>query len=639
MLILFCHFSGYTQYRKVKLSKNYFLVLRDTIIQTDRDTIVYLPLNVKYKKRRNYENYLKNKYIKRLWDEIYLDKPRSLVDDDTAYTVQSENPYLKYEGKYIRDIYIKKLNIFSRDIYDTINAHEPMIERVTEALHEKTKTFVIKNNLFIKNDSIVDQNRLADNERLLRSLSYMHDARIYVKPIPGNPDSVDIEVVVQDVFSLGGSVTPNNITYYQWNVYDRNFLGYGQSLEYRGQYRSPRTPTLSHEIRYQKDNLFGWFLTPFATYSELNGGAHIGKQDENSITLGINRSVYMPTARLAGGYAYSNNWSVNTQNVQDTTYYNYKYNVQDVWGGVTFSGFRNGKNDYDIITRQNRARIFLATRYSNTSFQNSPYQHLAKYDATYHNRSFVLAQATYFRYDYYKTRYLYGFGRTEDLPYGYSYLINSGVQNSLNQTRYYIGAAVFHIWVRPSGNFYFVDLNTSSFYNSVHKFQDILAKGTVTYVTKVHEIGLWKSRFYFTANYTKIINSQFNGALNINDANGLQQFSSSSLTGYQSSFLSVNTNLFPRFRLLGFRFAFILLAQVAQIASETDFLFKTKPYSGFAIGFKTRNENLIFDEFECRVYIFPDAPSDVTPFKIVTFLNPKLRINIRGVGAPSFIWL
>ena len=637
MFALCFQFASYAQVKKIKVSKHQFLLLYDTIIIPQNDTVVLLPKGTLYKRRRDYKSYLENRYIGFLWKQVYLSQPRCLVTDDTTSATDSKNPYLDYEGKYIRNIYITKLDVFGKSFNDTVYVKRNIIDRVGDALHEKTKTFVIRDNLFIKHDSIVDQNRLSDNERLLRTLNYIHDARIYVKEIPSTCDSVDIEVIVQDIWTFGGSFTPNSVNYYKWNLYDQNFLGMVQSLEYKGQLRSTLSPNLSSEFTYTKNNLFGTFINPYLRYSQLDGGAHIGNQNEYSITVGANRAIYMPTARLAGGYVFSNNWSVNTARLNDTAFYDYKYNVHDAWTGITFSGFKRRGDEYDIITRQNRSRIFFSMRYYNREFFRKAEEYYARVSATYNNQSFVLGQATYFKYDFYKTKYVYGFGRTEDIPYGHSYLLNTGIEKKLDEVRYYFGTEAFKIWARPTGLFYFVDISASSFYNSVYKFQDIFLRGTGTLVTRIYEMGKWKCRFYFSANYTKIVNPQLNGTININGTNGLYEFNSATLVGYQASSVSVTTNLFPAFKFIGFRFAFILLGEVAQIGSSTDFIYNKKPYAGFAAGFRTKNENLALDEFEFRVYCFPNAPADVTMFKIVTLTSPRLRINIKGIGQPGFI--
>ena len=633
-------FNGYSQRIAVKLKKGQFLVLKDTIIRSQDDTVIYLPGNANYKKRKDYENYVNNRYVRRLWDEIYLENPDRFVDYDTTFLIKSENPYAAYEGKIIRNIYIKKENVFTADVVDTVYVKRALwIEKISETLHEKTKTFVVRDNLFIKHDSVVDQNRLADNERLLRSLPYMHDSRIFVKKVKHSKDSVDIEVIVQDLWSIGGSFSPNDINYFQWTLYDENFLGMGQSINYKGRYRSTYAKPWANEISFTKNNLVGTFINPYIRYSELNGGIRVGRQDETSITVGAIRPIYMPTARLAGGYFYSKNWSVNTRGDVDTSFYNYQYHVHDVWGGVTFSGFKTTGDDYDIITRQNRSRLFLAARYFDIQYERQPNQEIALKSPVYNNSYLTLAQATYFRYDYYKTRYIYGFGRTEDIPYGYSYILNSGVQQTLDQLRYYLGAATFNSWITKNDDFFFLDLRTAAYYNHTNQWQDIFLKGEGTYMTQIHKLGRWKSRYYVTLNYAKVIRPQFSGGLNINEQNGIQQFSAASVFGYQSTAFTVMTNLFPRFRLMGFRFAFVLLAQVAQVGTETEFLFNNKLYSGFAAGFRTKNENLVFDEFDLRFYFFPNAPEEVSTFKIVTSTTPRLRINLRGVGEPSIIGL
>jgi hypothetical protein len=634
LFILCFQFASNAQVKKVKVTKNQFLLLYDTVIVPQNDTVVLLPKHTRYKKRRDYKSYLENKYIAFLWDELFLDEPICLTTDDTTCVIEGKNPYFDYEGKYIRNIYIVKMDVFGRHIDDT-SYIKNKIDKIGDALHEKTKSFVISNNLFIRHDSIVDQNRLSDNERLLRSLPYMHDARINIKRT--DTDSVDIEVVVQDIWSLGGSFDPLDVDYFKWKLYDQNFLGMGQSLEYRGQFRSTESPNIRSEFTYTKNNLFGVFINPYLQFSQLNGGPHVGKQDESSFTIGLNRNIYMPTARWAGGYQFSNNWSVQTKKLIDTAFYNYNYNVHDVWGGITVSGFRRKGDEYDIITRQNRARIFFSMRYYDRDFLKSPEQYVAKISATYNTQRFILGQVTYFKYDFYKTKYVYGFGRTEDLPSGQSYLINTGVEEKVDQVRYYLGTEVFKIWARPTGVFYFIDFRASSFYNTVNKFQDIFLRAAGTFVTRVHPWGSWKYRIYIQAGYTKIINPQLNGGININGSNGLVEFNSASLNGYQSSALVVTANLFPKFKLLGFRFAFILLGEVAQIGTGTEFLYDNKPYAGFAAGFRTKNENLALDEFEVRFYCFPNAPADVTMFKIVTLSSPRLRINIKGVGQPSFI--
>src|SRR5690606_40888299 len=44
----------------------------------------------------------------------------------------------------------------------------------------------------------------------------------------------------------------------------------------------------------------------------------------------------------------------------------------------------------------------------------------------YSDQSFVLASATFFKQDFYTARYIYGFGRTEDVAYGHNISLTAG---------------------------------------------------------------------------------------------------------------------------------------------------------------------------------------------------------------------
>src|SRR6478609_7000970 len=150
VFVVCIQFSAQAQDKKVKVSKHQFLLLYDTVIVPQNDTVVLLPKGTKYKKRRDYKSYLENKYIAFLWDELVRDEPICLTTDDSTCVMESKNPYLDYEGKYIRNIYIIKMDVFGKNIDDTSFVKKKTIDKLGDALHEKTKTFVIRDNLFIK---------------------------------------------------------------------------------------------------------------------------------------------------------------------------------------------------------------------------------------------------------------------------------------------------------------------------------------------------------------------------------------------------------------------------------------------------------------------------------------------------------
>jgi len=78
------------------------------------------------------------------------------------------------------------------------------------------------------------------------------DARIIAKPVSSTSDSVDLIVVTRDVFSLGGTVSPQSATTYKFSVQDVNLGGYGQRAQFGLLYDIDRSPHLGYDWLYQK---------------------------------------------------------------------------------------------------------------------------------------------------------------------------------------------------------------------------------------------------------------------------------------------------------------------------------------------------------------------------------------------------
>src|SRR5688500_2362785 len=127
---------------------------------------------------------------------------------DPVAAVKSEAAFIPYEGKIIRQILIRHID-FQRTVYDTTKNIKNTITRIGNALHSTSKDWVIKDNLFIRENKPVNPYKLADNERHLRDLDFLLDAKLYIIPLRKSPDSVDIVVLTRDVFSLGGTVYPS----------------------------------------------------------------------------------------------------------------------------------------------------------------------------------------------------------------------------------------------------------------------------------------------------------------------------------------------------------------------------------------------------------------------------------------------
>ena len=96
--------------------------------------------------------------------------------------------------------------------------------------------------------------------------------------------------------------------------------------------------------------------------------------------------------------------------------------------------FRTHKKDF-----ANRDRIFLAGRYLNGYFPEHPDQAEYANEINYYTVNAYLTELTFYRQKYYRTPYVFGFGRTEDVPYGMSLSNTSGYARQIGIERSYFG--------------------------------------------------------------------------------------------------------------------------------------------------------------------------------------------------------
>lgn len=138
--------------------------------------------------------------------------------------IKNETVFNQYKGKIIRNIRIQKLG-FNKSVNDTSRFDRNIFNDIGDALHPSTATKVILNNLFFSAGDTLYPYLLADNERYLRNLSYLQDARISIQEDPGSKDSVDVIILCKDVFPVGGSLDEGTEKSASFELNDDNLLG------------------------------------------------------------------------------------------------------------------------------------------------------------------------------------------------------------------------------------------------------------------------------------------------------------------------------------------------------------------------------------------------------------------------------
>ena len=162
----------------------------------------------------------------------------------------------RHNFKIVRRIDIRTLDAFGYSLTDSTRRPRTFLEKSGNALHIKTARSRVRQVLLFRPGQPLEPQALAESERLLRQTPEILDARVLVNEASTTRDSVDIEVLTTDVFSITAGVEVGTPTAGLITFGDDNFLGQGHQLEnsyrygrdlpqawaYQGSYTAPVSP-------------------------------------------------------------------------------------------------------------------------------------------------------------------------------------------------------------------------------------------------------------------------------------------------------------------------------------------------------------------------------------------------------------
>lgn len=611
---------------------------QDTIaIRPPVDTIPAPKDSVPAPHHRN-QRWKNNNIFQFFRNAITKGRPDSVVNINTLapLNTKSESPFKPYEGKTIRNIYIRGYG-FEQTFTDTSRRLQYFGTNLLNHMHRKTRDWVIRDALFIKEGTPVSAYKLADNERLIRSLNFIQDARILVTPLPDDSTSVDLVVVFKDLFSISGALgslgyPPFSI---RGNIQEQNFLGMGQRVLVGANVEQNRTPTFGPQFLYQKSNIGHSFINATASYTQINSNIYNGTPDETAWFVQLDRPLYAPQAHLAGGFRIGNFENFNVYGQKDSLFFKYKYHTHDGWIGWNIG------SDRFLSNNTVRDRRFVAVRYFRNDFDSIPKQlrmNPNPFNFRFNDREAALMSFTFFRQDFYKTNYVYGFGTTEDLPVGYNIALTSGWYRQLFLDRWYTGVDANGFVVTKRGGFAQLFLRSGVFRYHGHE-QDASVLVGASYYSPLFVFPSVKIRQYINFSYTRLINRVGIDPLTINNVFGLRYFTGDSTFGAQRITMHSETTFYLNYRLLGFKFAPFAFGDLSFLTPESGALQKSSLYHGLGAGVRTRNENLVFNTIEFRMVYFPRKTVQNNSFKIMINTGIQFRYNSTYVRQPDVVFL
>ncbi|RNI29857.1 hypothetical protein EFA69_10000 [Rufibacter immobilis] len=500
----------------------------------------------------------------------------------------------QHNYKVVRSIYFKRLDAFGYSINDTLAVPDNGLERLGNALHMRTKQGLLRNQILFKEGDLLEPLDLSESERLLRQTDYLLDARVFVNDSTSTKDSVDIVIITKDVFSINASGSAST-SGTRLALRDINFMGVGHQIRTNYRFGLSDPQPWQFEGSYFIQNISHSFISAELIYQNT----YYYKQQ----SIGFRRDFFATNTKYAGGAQAAWYQTRQPDYYQDgvplpdeeIVHVPLDYNIQDFWIGRAFR-----LKSYDLA-QENPGRFITAARFMNIKYTQGG-------GPTLQSARLYLSAFGYSFRKYYKDQYLFGFGRTEDIPAGNLLAVTTGFEDGAFKNRMYLGLKGAFAKYRPDFGYLYGGIEYGSYRNKSAWEQGVFMSEAL-YFTPLYRLRNWRWRHFLWHRTALGIRRPDLFALDIDQEDGIRGFRSSSVRGYRKFVLNYETNLFTPLTLLGFRLAIVGFADAAWLTStENKSPLKEKPYTGFGLGLRFRNEYLTFNTIQILLGYYPRLP-------------------------------
>jgi hypothetical protein len=233
-------------------------------------------------------------------------------------------------------------------------------------------------------------------------------------------------------------------------------------------------------------------------------------------------------------------------------------------------------------------------------------------------------------------KFIFKFGLTEDVPIGKVYNLTGGYQVKNNLGRLYLGMRFsvgnYYDWGYLSSNFEY-----GTFFSGGQAEQGAFTAG-VNYFTGLIEIGNWKLRQFIKPQVTLGINRAYADSLTLNEGYGIDGFNSSALSGTNRLLLTLQTQSYAPWNLIGFHFGPFLILSMGMLGDEASG-FKNSPiYTQIGLGVLIKNENLVFSTFQISFAFYPLIPGKGRNiFKMNSLKTTDFGFREFEIGKPAVL--
>jgi hypothetical protein len=518
--------------------------------------------------------------------------------------VTSNSYFEAFSGKRIASIKITRLSPFGPTLQDTTLTVSTWIERTGNKLHANTTKSKLYSQLLFKVGEIVDPVLMAENEKIIRDLSYIEDVAIVLSPSKLIKDEVDVIIISKDRFEYGFTleVSPHHSDFSVFNV---NMFGIGHRFTTGISTHDAIEPNVGGFFSYRVDNIDGKFINTSVAYYDT--------YRRNSLNFNIEKLFLSSETRYAGGLylerAFRSNYIAYKHPIMlDSTL---AYFRSDFWQGYVIN--KNKKTD--------KSNTILSGRYLYQEFSTNPYPTSNEFIREHH---LFMSSLSFSKRNLFKNNLVYSFGITEDIPFGHLIELKAGLDNFKDGIWPYFGFSFSKASI----------LQNKGYINWQFAFDGFLDDSKVKQGTILLKSDYFSKLFYINGNkYRQFINIEFLSGINrfeqeyltINRRNGIRDFQSDEVKGTSRLKINLETVRFLNWNFYGFRFANYYFSDFAFLSENFRQLLNQDFYAGFGLGLRVHNESLVFNVIDIRLTWFPIVPEGSSHFFFNFTGYPKTR--------------
>jgi hypothetical protein len=560
-------------------------------------------------------------------------KPHAMTDSTRINLLKQIRSLQSYTGKRINSITIEQHD-FLTSIDSKDSKMKDLFSKLGNSLQSNSKSRAIKENLFFKEWDVFDPSIIAYNEKWLRDLSYIQDAKIMAMITPYDTNQVDIIVVTKDLFSYGGEVLLNNKDAYSAKLNNINLLGSGNSVQVIQNFENERKPKSGWGYDVGLSNILGTFISVNAGVNQFGNNLVNNDLSAKKNYISVQRPILHPNSKWLGGMEYLETVNENVfpgkwDSIFDQQL-NYNLKHKDIWVGYQLT-----KNKKQINI--NEYRQFIQYRHLENNFKERPIDYLLQLDRNYQNLKANFLSYTLVKQSVYRTRYLYGLGRYEDLPIGQSLTWTTGQYKIEQDHSAYLGFKFEQYKLSKKENYTHIIANIASSYIN-QSLQDIRFLSSLEQFSKLKYLnnGLGY-RQIINLSFTQTLRNKYNESLIINSIYGIPQLNKEQIKGGTRISSNWETVFYNNRALWGFKSAPFVFGNITYIRTMGDPILKGDIYTAIGSGLRVRNENLVFGTIELKGCYFPRTNQQLSPWNFSLITNLRYKYNSNIVEKPNFV--